>query len=364
MTSPPRRKRQRAASLFLGIAVLISFVPASAAVAAPIDDKRAQAARVERELDEQGRQVSVLAERYNRAKLKLDQIEGSLAQSQSDLTRAEHRMGVVRQRLAQAAVLAYVQGGSSTMLGQLARPGAGGSGEMVVRRQYLRMTAIDQRQLMGDLRSARQDIGSRRSALESARRTAREATAAADAARRQAMAGESRQRALLRGVKGELAQLVAAAQARREAEAARRPTTTGGSPGLRGLPPTVLGPLLGSGRGAVAVAEAAKHLGKPYLYGGSGPGSFDCSGLTSYAWRAAGISLSHSAYTQYMETTRVPLSSIQPGDLLFFGPSVSGIHHNALYIGGGQMIEASRTGTPIRVRAWRSADLVGIGRPG
>ncbi|MGH9190679.1 MAG: NlpC/P60 family protein [Acidimicrobiales bacterium] len=363
MTSPPRRKRQRAASLFLGIAVLIS-VPASAVAAAPIDDKRAQAARVERELDEQGRQVSMLAERYNRAKLKLDQIDGALAQSQSDLTRSEQRMGTVRQRLAQAAVLAYVQGGSSTMLGQLARPGAGGSGEMVVRRQYLRMTAINQRQLMGDLRSAREDIGSRRSELESARRTAKEASTAADTARRQAMAGESRQRALLRGVKGELAQLVAAAQARREAEAARRPTTTGGSPGLRGLPPTVLGPLLGSGRGAVAVAEAAKHLGKPYLYGGSGPGSFDCSGLTSFAWRAAGVRLSHSAYTQYMETTRVPLSDIQPGDLVFFGPSVSGIHHNALYIGGGQMIEASRTGTPIRVRAWRGADLVGIGRPG
>jgi cell wall-associated NlpC family hydrolase len=65
-----------------------------------------------------------------------------------------------------------------------------------------------------------------------------------------------------------------------------------------------------------------------------------------------------------METTRVPMSAIQPGDLLFFGPSVSGIHHDAMYIGGGQMIEASRTGTPIRVRAWRSADLVGIGRPG
>ena len=119
-----------------------------------------------------------------------------------------------------------------------------------------------------------------------------------------------------------------------------------------------------SGRGATAVAEARKHLGKPYRYGGSGPDSFDCSGLTSWAWRAAGVELSHSALSQYYETTRVSTSAVEPGDLLFFGSSVGGIHHVTMYIGGGEMIEASQTGTPIRIRGWRSGDLVGAGRPG
>jgi cell wall-associated NlpC family hydrolase len=128
---------------------------------------------------------------------------------------------------------------------------------------------------------------------------------------------------------------------------------------------TAAAPVAASGKGAIAVAEARKHLGKPYVYGGSGPDNFDCSGLTAFAWKAAGVSLSHSAYTQYFETTRVPINAVQPGDLLFFGKDgVESIHHNAIYIGGGDMIEASQTGTPIRIRGWRSVDIVGAGRPG
>jgi cell wall-associated NlpC family hydrolase len=76
------------------------------------------------------------------------------------------------------------------------------------------------------------------------------------------------------------------------------------------------------------------------------------------------VELSHSAETQWYETTRVSTNALEPGDLLFYGPSVSGIHHVTIYAGNGEMIEASQTGTPIRVRGWRSGDLVGAGRPG
>ena len=119
-----------------------------------------------------------------------------------------------------------------------------------------------------------------------------------------------------------------------------------------------------SGLGGIAVDRAMIHLGKPYEYGGSGPGSFDCSGLTQDAWAAAGVSLSHGADLQWYESTRVSVDEVIPGDLLFFGDSVEGIHHVAMYVGDGQMIEASTTGTPIRIRGWRSGDLVGAGRPG
>jgi cell wall-associated NlpC family hydrolase len=108
------------------------------------------------------------------------------------------------------------------------------------------------------------------------------------------------------------------------------------------------------------VQKAKDQLGKPYQYGGSGPDSYDCSGLTMVAWKAGGVSLPHSAEAQYSATTRVSTSALQPGDLLFYG---SPIHHVGIYVGDGQMINAPQTGDVVKYASiWRS-DLVGAGRP-
>jgi len=115
----------------------------------------------------------------------------------------------------------------------------------------------------------------------------------------------------------------------------------------------------GPGQRALSAAEA--ELGKPYSYGGAGPGSFDCSGLTMFAWRAAGVSLPHSASEQYGSTPHVSLSNLQPGDLLFFGSSGS-IGHVSIYVSPGRMIEAEDSGTVVSINPIRS-DLVGASRP-
>ena len=230
--------------------------------------------------------------------------------------------------------------------------------------------------MLGELKSAKEDYGAVQARLSDEEEDAAAAAAAANSARRAALDAENAQRASLNRVKGELGQLVAAESARRQAEeAARAPVrATPAAPAAQakpgknaaavapqkatGPPPPV------SGGAAAAVAVAKRQIGKPYKWGGEGPDSFDCSGLVLYAWRAGGVRLSHSALAQYHETTRVPLSAIQPGDIVFFGPSVSGIHHNAIYVGDNQMVEASQTGTPIRYRAMGRSDLVGVGRPG
>jgi cell wall-associated NlpC family hydrolase len=80
-----------------------------------------------------------------------------------------------------------------------------------------------------------------------------------------------------------------------------------------------------------------------------------------YAWRAGGVSLPHSSQSQYAISTHVPISALQPGDLLFF---YSDIHHVAIYSGGGMMIEAPHTGASVRETPVRFADLVGASRPG
>lgn len=102
-----------------------------------------------------------------------------------------------------------------------------------------------------------------------------------------------------------------------------------------------------SSRGAgAAISEARAQLGKPYSWGGGGPGSFDCSGLTSWAWRAGGVSLPHNAAAQQGSGRPVSRGELQPGDLVFFG---SPAYHVGLYIGDGMMIHAPTTGDVVKV---------------
>ena len=95
-----------------------------------------------------------------------------------------------------------------------------------------------------------------------------------------------------------------------------------------------------------AVAFAYGELGRPYVWGATGPNAFDCSGLTQAACRAAGVSLPRTTYTQINAGQRVSRSELAPGDLVFF---YSGISHVGLYIGDGQMIHAPHPGAPVRM---------------
>lgn len=120
-------------------------------------------------------------------------------------------------------------------------------------------------------------------------------------------------------------------------------------------------PLPSSGNVRNVLSTAYAQMGKPYSYGAGGPGSFDCSGFTSYAWRAAGVSLPHSSRAQYAATKRVARGDLQPGDLVFFG---SPIHHVGIYVGGNRMIDSSTYGHPVGIRSLDRRGYVGAGRPG
>ncbi len=122
--------------------------------------------------------------------------------------------------------------------------------------------------------------------------------------------------------------------------------------------PTVNAPA--SGGAATAVAAAKSKLGSPYVWAASGPSSFDCSGLTMWAWAQAGVSLPHSSSMQYGSGPKVSVSSLQPGDLVFYG---SPIHHVALYVGGGQVIHAPQTGDVVRYASVDMMPVVGAVRP-
>ncbi|MBC1288787.1 peptidase P60 [Listeria welshimeri] len=119
-----------------------------------------------------------------------------------------------------------------------------------------------------------------------------------------------------------------------------------------------------SGSGYSAMISAARaQLGKPYSLGATGPSAFDCSGFTSYAFRAAGISLPRTSGGQYAAASKISASQAKPGDLVFFNYG-GGIAHVGIYVGGGQMINAQNNGVKydnITSGYWAKY-LVGYGR--
>lgn len=114
-----------------------------------------------------------------------------------------------------------------------------------------------------------------------------------------------------------------------------------------------------SGRAGAAVAAAAAQIGKPYVYGATGPNSFDCSGLTGYAWKQAGVALPRTSQGQAGAGRSVPVSQIQPGDLVIY---YSGMSHVGIYAGNGQIIHAPRTGSTVRYAPLNSMPVVKVVR--
>ena len=112
-----------------------------------------------------------------------------------------------------------------------------------------------------------------------------------------------------------------------------------------------------------AVAFAYAQLGKPYQWGATGPGSFDCSGLTQAAWAAAGVSIPRTTYEQWAALPHIATSAIQPGDLLYY----DGEGHVAMYVGGGYIIDAPQTGMDVQKlpmnTGWYASTFDGAVRP-
>jgi cell wall-associated NlpC family hydrolase len=113
-----------------------------------------------------------------------------------------------------------------------------------------------------------------------------------------------------------------------------------------------------AGSAGKAVTFAYNAIGVMYKFGADGPDGYDCSGLTSAAWRAAGKSLPHKASAQIGATTPISKGDLQPGDLIFFRNG----GHVGLYVGGGMMIDASRAGEPVKKRSLNVMSPTGYGR--
>ncbi len=335
------------------VALVGTLVPLGVAQAAPIDDKKAQAAQLQSEIDANGRKIDSLSEEANGARYRRDLATAARDEAQARIDAATAETTRLRGLLRARAVDVYKRGGSSSPLEGIQVSNAR---QYAARSKYADAAASSQNKVVDQLRDAREELAARKQEQETAIEQARAEEERAAAARVEIEAANAEQARLLGQVKGELATLVAEEQARKEAADAVRaralttprpaaaPARSSGGGGGKWSGPVPAA----SGGAAAAIAFARAQLGKPYVYAAAGPDSYDCSGLTMRAWQAGGVSMPHYSGAQVAMFPQVPLDAMQPGDLVYYGPG--GADHIGMYTGGGMQIYAPQTGDVVKER--------------
>ena len=298
----------------------------------------ATSTRLEDQLDRQNREADALVEQYNQSNEALKGIRRTLKGLRAEASGAEDDLRKLQATLGARASAAYTQGAGSAVAAVL---GSDDPAAAIARVQVLDLLAAHDGDLMDQLGVAGQAFDERRRNLVAAEKAQAAEVERLAAKKAEVERAADKTRALLARMR-----------------AADRPAAPS-APSSPVAPPPSGGGGGGSGSAAAAVAYARAQVGKPYCYGGSGPGCFDCSGLTLMAWAQAGVSLPHSSASQYNVGRRISASELQPGDLIFY---YSPISHVSIYIGGGQRISATHTGDYVRVQSLGSG-IVGYARP-
>ncbi|MDX3227446.1 NlpC/P60 family protein [Streptomyces sp. ME19-01-6] len=315
-------------------------------------ETRLTTAQVREKVDRYQREAEEANEKYNGAKEKAGKARQALDQLRDEAARRTARLNASRNALGAFAAAQYRSGTVAPTL-QLA---LSSSPEQYLRRASL-ADRVGSRQaaavagLSRQARKLRQVRGEAQDRLDQLRGAQAALARHKGAARKKLAAAQalldrltSEQRRRYEAQKAREAQEARAAQKGREAQGTR----------------TGAAPYTTSGRAARAVSYAYGALGKPYIWGATGPHGYDCSGLTQAAWQAAGVALPRTTYTQINAGRRVSRTELAPGDLVFF---YAGVSHVGLYIGGGRMIHAPRPGAPVRVAPIDQMPFAGATRP-
>jgi cell wall-associated NlpC family hydrolase len=316
--------------------VVPAFV-VSAAVTSTAAPTQQQVEAAKQRLAQLQTQFEASVEAWNNAKYQLEQVQAKLAGAKATRDAAERDAARARDALAKRAVDAYTGMGSDLDI----LLGAQSFGEFSDQLEYMGQIAQSDSDLAAkaDAAGQRADWAAQQyaQAVQEAQSHLNDMTAV----REQIQANLAEQQRLAADLSQQWQAAIAAQQAAAAAAAAQEQNAlTNPAPGP---PPSSGGfvPPPNASAAEIAVAAAKSVIGAPYVFGAAGPSSFDCSGLTMWAWAQAGVSLPHSASAQLGTLPHVPLSSVAPGDIIYYG-SVS--PHVAIYIGGGQIIHARHPG--------------------
>lgn len=352
---------------FAGTAVGGAF---ASPTTAKISATRKKAADARAKLDDLSDELEERNEQYLEIESQLQETRGRIGANEEEIEAAKARYDQVQGMLAGRVSTMYRRG-SVTYVSVLL--GVSDFGDLVTRLDLMRRIGVSDASLVADVRAARRELDSAHVALE---RRKSEQVLLRDRARRaqeRMEAALAEQKSYLAGLSAKLKTLVAEERERQERlarEAARRAAASGGSthPPGRVFDPAALGEAHGA-----AVTKARKYLGVRYVWGGTTPRGFDCSGLTQYCYRAIGISIPRTSRQQFHAGAFIPanrLDLLRPGDLVFFGRDgdPDRIHHVAMFVGDGMMLHAPQTGDVVRIqsllgRIASRADYVGAVRP-
>lgn len=315
-------------------------------------------AQVEAKVNKLYEEAEVATEKYNGSKEKAERAERRLENLRDEAARKEERLNSAREALGSTAAAQYRSGGLDPAL-QLAlsddpdgyldgaafaeRAGSRQASDVTRVRKQLR----EIEQLRGAAHVELTTLKSRQAELNHHKNTV---TGKLGEARQllSHLSAEERARLATDGGRGGAGW--GEGHASRSSGSAREGLGTAAgaadNPGVSGASGTSGVAQAPNSRAAAAVSYAYQKLGSPYVWGATGPGAFDCSGLMQAAYRDAGISLPRTTYAQINAGQRVSPSELLPGDLVFF---YSGISHVGIYVGHGQMIHAPNPSAPVRV---------------
>lgn len=255
-------------------------------------------------------QLEQLTEQYNGLKVKLAQSQRAAKVAADNAERQEKSLQSIRQKVGALAATSYMQGGSDPTVSFVASQDPQAVLDQAATLHYF--AKQDSTKVLGLMQ-----------AMQAAQRSRKSAEARAKQVK----------------------------QLRTRLEAQRKKVTDTYEK-VRGKlvkkDPTQLAklPVVGTGKAAQALRYAMGKIGRPYVWGAAGPSSFDCSGLTMWAYKQVGINLPHYTGAQWNAGTHVSRSQLQPGDLVFF---YSDLHHMGMYVGDGKMLHAPQTGDVVKI---------------